>query len=127
MATEKTPNYSDVQVARIYDAIAANGGVANQALAESLAAEAVMNVDANTPRTSRMIIAKMNRMDNVTYVRKEKVSKSGKAIAKKNDLVAELASLVNADVAKLSGLDGAPKLALETLRDALVSEIARAA
>ena len=113
MATEKAPNYSDTQVAVILAAIAANGGVANKSVAETLAANPAMN-GPDGPRNTRSIIAKMTRMD-VDYQRQEKVSKNGQPITKKSDLVSRIATLADVSASKLAGLDNAPKLALETL------------
>lgn len=118
--TDKTPNYSDEQTAIILAAIAANGGVADKALAETLAADPRMN-GTDGPRKPRGIIAKMTRMDGVTYTKAAKVSKTGKPVQKKLDLVALIAARADVEAAKLEGLDSAPKLALETLAEALAA------
>ena len=119
MSTVKAPNYSDAQVSLITAAIAANGGVANKSVAETLATDPRMNGE-NGPRNVRSIIAKMTRMD-VDYQRQVPVSKTGEPVAKKTALVERIASLADVSAAKLDGLDKAPKLALETLVKALAA------
>lgn len=113
MTIVKTPNYSDAQVALITAAIAANDGVANKSVAETLATNPAMNGE-NGARNVRSIIAKMTRM-NVNYQRQVPVSKTGEPIAKKTALVERIAMLADVSASKLDGLDKAPKLALETL------------
>lgn len=116
---DKTPNYSPAQETLILAAIETNGGVANKTVAETLAADPAMNGE-NGPRNARAIIAKMVRM-NVNYQRQEKVTKDGKPVTKKTDLVNKIAALADVSAAKLDGLDKAPKLALETLAAAFAA------
>ena len=116
---DKTPNYTDAQVALIHTAIAANGGVANKSVAASLADNPAMDGEKG-PRNTRSIIAKMTRMD-VNYERQVPVSKTGAPVAKKDALVTRIATLADVSASKLSGLDKAPKLALETLVKALAA------
>lgn len=116
MTTEtsnKPANYTPAQEALILAAVAANGGVANKSVAEALAADERMNKD-GSPRNARSIIAKMTRMD-VNYQAAEKLTKDGKPVTKKQDLVRTISDLSGITAAKLNGLDNAPKLALETL------------
>lgn len=117
----KPTNYSDAQVAIITAAIIANGNVADKSVAEALVSNPEMNVDGE-PRKVRSLVAKMRRMvdanEDFSYAKVEPTTKDGKAIAKKSDLVAEIVALSRLTAAKLDGLDKAPKLALETLRDA---------
>lgn len=120
MATEKTPNYSDAQVALILAAIEANDGVADKSVAEKLAQDARMNGE-NGPRNVRSIIAKMTRMDGVNYVRQQPTTKDGKPVQKKNELVERIATLAGVTASKLDGLEKAPKLALETLAAAFAA------
>ena len=119
MATDKAPNYSDAQVAIIMAAIAANGGVANKSVAETLAADPRMNGE-NGPRNVRSIIAKMTRMD-VGYQRQQPQTKDGKPVTKKTELVAAIAKAAGVPVSKLDGGDKAPKLFLETVLEALAA------
>lgn len=117
MATEKVKNYTDAQEQLIRDMVRENGGKADKALAEKLAADERMN-STDGPRNARSIIAKITRMDDVTYVRQEPTTKDGKPVSKKQDIVKAIADLSGITASKLSGLDNAPKLALEVLRDA---------
>lgn len=113
--------YTAVQEALILAAIKANGNVANQTIAEALAADPRMNDESNgksEARTARGIIAKMSRMKDAngfTYERKVTLSKSGAPVQKKLDMVARIAERAGVAAAKLDGLEKAPKLALETL------------
>jgi Cu/Ag efflux pump CusA len=68
--------------------------------------------------TARGVIAKISRMEGVSYQRKAKVTKSGGAIEQKEAIVAEIAALVGAN---LEGLDKAPKPVLQTIRDFLAA------
>ena len=117
---EKTPNYSPAQENLILAAIAANDGVADKSVAETLAANPEMNGE-NGPRNVRSIIAKMIRMDGVNYVRQQPTTKDGKPVQKKLDLVAKIAASANVAASKLDGLEKAPKLALETLAASFAS------
>lgn len=110
---EKTPNYSPAQESLILAAIAANDGIANKSVAETLATNSAMN-GAEGPRSPRAIIAKMTRME-VNYQPQAKLTKDGKEVTKKNDLVARIAALAEVSVASLAGLEKAPKPVLETL------------
>lgn len=116
---EKTPNYSPAQEALILAAVEANGGVANKSVAEKLAADPAMNADEGkgAARNVRSIIAKMTRMD-IGYQRQQPTTKDGKPVNKKLDLVKSIADLSGVTASKLDGLDKAPKLALEAIRDA---------
>lgn len=124
MATEKTPNYSPAQEKLIVEAIAANDGVANKAVAETLANDPRMNGE-DGPRKVRSIIAKMRRVvetrEDFSYERVQPATKDGKPVTKKTDLVARIAALSGATASKLDGLDKAPKLALDTLVEALAA------
>ena len=124
MATDKAPNYTDAQVAIMVAAIEANGGIANKAVATTLAADARMNIDGE-PRQVRSIIAKLRRVvdDNAdfTYEKVQPTTKDGKPVQKKLDLVTRIADLADVPVAKLDGLEKAPKLALETLAASLAA------
>jgi len=68
--------------------------------------------------TARGVIAKIARMPDVTYQRKAKVTKTGAAVEQKEAIVAEIATLVGAN---LDGLDKAPKPVLQTIRDFLAA------
>jgi hypothetical protein len=124
MATEKTPNYSDAQVALITNAIRENDGIANMTLAETLAADARMN-DENGPRKARSIVAKMRRIvdsvEGFNYERKVTLTKDGKPVTKKTELVATIVKRSGIAAEKLDGLDKAPKLALEMIAEAFAA------
>jgi hypothetical protein len=79
----------------------------NQAKATALAAEF------GEKFTARSVIAKAVRME-VPYERKVAVTKAGAPIERKEAIVAEIASMVGAN---LDGLEKAPKGALQALRD----------
>lgn len=112
--TEKTPNYTAAQENLIREAAEANGGTLNLAIAETLAANPAMNdADGNT-RKARSIVAKISRMG-LDYERKQNVTKDGRPVAKKADLVARIATLAGVNVARLDGMANSPKMALETL------------
>jgi hypothetical protein len=121
MATEKTPNYNDAQVALILAAIAANNGVADKSVAETLALDPRMNDNDGKERKPRAIIAKMTRMDNVNYVRQQPKTKDGKPVQKKLDLVAAIAKSSGITASALEGLDNAPKRALDALAAAFAA------
>lgn len=63
--------------------------------------------------SARSVTAKAIRMG-LAYERKQVVSKTGAPVEKKDAIVAEIASVVNAN---LDGLDKAPKQVLQRLRD----------
>lgn len=122
---DKIANYSDAQVAIMVAAIRDNGNVANMALAEKLAADERMNDNDKNPRKARSIVAKLRKVvdenEGFTYERKATVTKDGKPVQKKLDLVSRIATAANVPVAKLDGMEKAPKLALETLVAALAA------
>jgi uncharacterized protein (DUF2147 family) len=120
MATEKTPNYTAAQEAIIVALAAANGDTLDLTLAKSLADDPRMNDADGNPRNYRSIVAKISRMG-IAYKRKEPTTKDGKPVTKKSDLVSAIATLAGVNAAKLDGMEKSPKLALETIRDALAS------
>jgi hypothetical protein len=67
--------------------------------------------------SGRSVIAKINRMG-LKYDRKQPTTKTGDPVEKKDGLVAEIATIVGAN---LDGLDKAPKPVLQTLRDYLAA------
>lgn len=106
MAKQAVSKYSAEQEARIRAE-----APLNQAKAEALAAEFGPKFSA------RSVIAKAVRME-VAYERKVAVTKTGAPVERKEAIVAEIASLVGAN---LEGLDKAPKGALQSLRDFLAA------
>jgi hypothetical protein len=97
------------------------------AMEAAIRAEPVLNADvaarlAATPLfagvSARGIIAKINRMDDVTYVNKAKVTKTGGAVEQKEAIVAEIEKFTGL---QLTGLEKAPKPVLQALRAQLVS------
>lgn len=122
MAKAIAQNYSDAQTAIIL--ASAVDGKFNLDIAKALSERDDMKTEAGEARTPRAIVAKMSRMvtasaGELTYERKVAVSKNGGEIAKKADIVKLIAERAGVAVAKLDGLEKSPKLALETLRDAL--------
>ena len=99
MKTEKQPNYTPEQEARIREL-----APLNQALSEQLATEF-----GKTPASVR---AKAVRM-NVPYERKQPTTKNGEPVERKEAIVAELSELVGQS---LEGLEKAPKPVLQALR-----------
>jgi hypothetical protein len=97
------------------------------AMEAAIRAEPILNADvaarlAATPLfaavSARGIIAKINRMDDVTYVNKAKVTKTGGAVEQKEAIVAEIEKFTGL---QLTGLEKAPKPVLQALRAQLVS------
>lgn len=104
--TETEKNYSEAQEQRIRDAATANGGRINNDIAIDLAAEFGKDV--------RSVRAKAVRMD--LYAAKPKQSVNGGAVESKDDIVADIAALVNRN---MDGLEKAPKEVLKSIRTAL--------
>lgn len=107
MATDKTPNYTPEQEARIRER-AAEGSL-NQTVATELATE--------FGKTPRSVIAKITRME-LPYARKQPVTKTGEPVESKLDIVAQIAMLVEGNV---EGLEKASKGALQRVRNALAA------
>jgi len=128
----KPTNYTAAQEAIMVDAIKSNGGVANQALANKLAADERMNAPADHERpgarTPRSIVAKLRRVVDAnpgfSYERVVAKTKDGKPVTKKLDLVARIVELSGVPANKLDGLDKAPKLALDTIVEAFIAATA---
>jgi hypothetical protein len=115
---EKTPNYTDSQVAVIRSVAAENGGVLNLDLVKAIAARSDMNTADGGERNYKSVVAKVSQMARAgefTYERKVATTKDGRPVTKKTDLVARIAAAANVTVAKLDGLDKASKGALEIL------------
>lgn len=108
--TDKTPNFTAANEARILEAVAANGGKMDQALATLLAAEM-------GKASYRSITAKAVRMK-VPYARKAPTRKDGTKVETKAEIVKSIASLVEGN---LDGLDKAPRDALVAIRDTLAA------
>lgn len=105
MTKETEKNYTEAQEARI-QAVADENGFVDNALAEMLAIEFGKDV--------RSVRAKAVRMN--VYKAKPKVSKSGGKVESKADIVNEISKLIGAN---MEGLESAPKLALQRIRDRL--------
>lgn len=103
MKTQKAPNFTSAQEQAIRDAAPLNQSKSRE-LAEAFG------------KTERSVTAKAVRMG-VAYERKAPVTKSGAPVERKEAIVAQIAQLVSGN---LDGLDKAPKLALQAVRDALV-------
>ena len=109
-ASKPTSQYTASHEAAIRAAAAE--GPLNQARAAELAAEF------GPKFTTRGVIAKISRMEGVAYQRKVATTKTGEAVEQKAALVAEIATLVGAN---LDGLDKAPKPALQAIRNFLAA------
>lgn len=101
MTKEIVKNYTDAQEARL-----AEFDVIDSATAELLAQEFGKDVKSVRAKAVRMGI----------YKGKERVSKTGGPIERKEAIVAEIAALVGSN---MEGLEKAPKQALVALRQAL--------
>lgn len=117
--TDKTPNYSVAQENVIRAVAAEKGGTLTFGDCEAIAARPDMLDNDGKPRKARSIVAKISRMADVNYKAKERVTKSGNPIERKDALVAEIATAAGVAVATLSGMEKSPKDALVTLRNAL--------
>jgi hypothetical protein len=102
-----TPNYSAAQEAMISDAFTAKGSALNYSDAKALGER----MDKNP----KSVTAKIVRMG-IPYAKAGPVTKSGAAVVRKKDIVAEIAKLCPGN---LTGLEDAPKAALEAIRDRL--------
>lgn len=126
---EKNVNYTAAQNAIILAAAAAAGGTLNLEIAKSLAADPRMNhPETGEPRGYRSIVAKIGVMERsgeaVKYERKGPVTKDGKPVTKKTDLIGRIADLVGVQASKLDGMDKSPKLALETVVAGIAAVVA---
>ena len=101
---KKAPNFTPEQEAAIKAAEPLNQAKA-RALAEAMG------------KTERSITAKAVRMG-VAYERKQPTTKAGGKVEKKETIVSEISALVSGN---LDGLDKAPKVALQALRNHLVA------
>lgn len=99
--TETVKNYSEAQ-----EAVLLAAGIIDNDKAIELAATLGKDV--------RSIRAKATRMG--IYKAKEKTSKTGGPVETKEDIVADIAALVQKN---MDGLEKAPKLALQILRERL--------
>jgi hypothetical protein len=104
VSAAKAPNYTPAQEQAIRDAAPLNNDKAI-ALANAMG------------KTAASVRAKAVRMG-VAYDRKVAVTKSGGKVETKEAIVAEIASLVSGN---LDGLDKAPKLALQLVRNHLLA------
>lgn len=117
VSTTPTTNYTPAQEAIIREEMAKGpDGRGTLAIAKALggdpdkglAGDPRMVNSEGKDRGYRSIVAKVNRMG-LPYARKEKTSKDGSPITKKDDLVKRIAAIVSGN---LDGLDNAPKPAL---------------
>jgi hypothetical protein len=118
MAKIQTPTYSTAAVAAMLAAVAANGNVANQALAVSLINHPDMLDNDGNKRSDKAIVAKLRSLapvEGFTYQRKQPVTKTGEPVTKKLDLVARIAAAAGVDASKLDGMEKSPKDGLTAL------------
>lgn len=112
---EKIANYTAAQ-----EALIAAEAPLNYDKAQALAALPAMNTADGSPRKARSIVAKAIRMG-VTYERQVRVTKTGEAVVRKDELVAQIAESAGLAVESLAGLEKSPKGALQSLRAALAA------
>jgi hypothetical protein len=86
----------------------------NQAICQELAGQFTAMTGGKHTFSSKSLSAKATR-ENIPYVRKVPVSKTGAPIEKKETIVAQIEQMVSRN---LDGLDKAPKPALQSVRDA---------
>jgi len=106
----KAVNYSDADVAQMTETyLAATDADSRKAAVASIAKELGKNV--------KSVIAKLSREG--VYVKLAKVTKTGKAVTRKEDIVKSLASQLDLDFANIKSLGKATKADLETLLEAV--------
>lgn len=105
MAKVEEKNYSEAQEARI-QAVADEHGFVDNTLAEALATEFGKDIRSVRQKAVRMGL----------YKAKEKTSKNGGKIESKESIAAEIAALVGAN---MEGLEKAPKVVLQRIRERL--------
>jgi hypothetical protein len=103
-ASKKVENYSAETTAKLALAYAENKDT------DSLAVQ--------FGKSSRSIIAKLSRMG--IYVKPEYTTKTGDTPISKEEIVANIATLIDANVETLESLEKANKTALQTIYDALM-------
>lgn len=111
----KEVNYTAAQ-----EALIASVENLDYAGAQALAALPEMNDADGNPRKARSIVAKAVRMG-VPYSKQVRVSKTGDAVVRKDELVAQIAESAGVAVEALAGLEKSPKGVLQSLRAALAA------
>ena len=66
-------------------------------------------------QTKARSIVQICTRNNIPYAKKQRVSKTGKPVARKTELVAQIAKKYSLDVEQLDGLEKASKTSLEVL------------
>jgi hypothetical protein len=122
MAKVQIPTYSAASVSAILAAVAANGNVANQAVAKSLIDHPDMRDNDGNKRSDKAIVAKMRSMapvEGFRYERKQPTTKTGEPVTKKLDLVARIAAAAGVEASVLDGMEKSPKDGLTALAVAI--------
>lgn len=88
----KTVNYTTDQVSKMIESYSSATTVESRTLAVSLIAK-------DLGKTVKSVIAKLSREG--VYIKAEKVTKTGKAVTSKADLVAQIRDIIKADVPSL--------------------------
>jgi len=108
MTTEtKSVNYSTVQVDNLVSAYTMEG------LSDADRKEVMEKFAKDFGKTVNSIRSKLSREK--VYVKPAKISKSGSVIARKADLVEDLALMMQVDVSKIQSFEKGTKIALETV------------
>lgn len=121
MSKVENVNYTPAQEQLIRDRFASAGRPLNFEDCKAIAALAEMNDSDGEARKPRSIAAKISRMSDVEYARKEPTAKDGSPVVRKSDIVAEIARRADVSAKALETLEKASKPALVTLRDALTA------
>jgi hypothetical protein len=111
---EKTVNYTATQ-----EALIAAQAPVDFEKAQALASLTEMNTAEGVSRKARSIVAKAVRMG--VYSAAARVTKSGEAVVREDELVAQIARSAGVSVDALAGLEKSPKGALQSLRAALAA------
>jgi hypothetical protein len=111
---EKIANYTAAQ-----EALIAAQAPLNYTKAQELATLPAMNTADGASRKARSIVAKAVRMG--MYIATPRVTKTGEAVVRKDELVAQIALASGVAVESLAGLEKSPKGALQSLRAALAA------
>lgn len=117
-ATKKaTSKYTPAMETAIREAAATNGGSLNLETAAALAGQPAF---VKAEITARGIAAKCRSMTPpVPYTKAERKSKDGQPVAKKDDLVAEIAEAIGVDPKSIKSLAKAEKLDLRNVLEAV--------
>lgn len=77
--------------------------------------QAFYNEHSSVLPSARSVISKVKQLGNIEYIPKQKVTKSGEPITKKSDIVADIATALDANLELIEGLSNSSKSALDNL------------